>query len=202
MCSATPAALAQTSLSFEPFAAQDINDSSLLLINIDALVTNIGTGTRFSFSNNSVINGSTVIASRPTVTQIYWDVNANFLPTSTTFNAGLSSATVSYTSGGSPSNLPGGNAISFSADYRFSPTNPQSQRGLDPGETGVFDFDGVSYAQVLAGLNNGTIRIGMHIQEVGANGSDSKSFINQAIPEPSSLLLGFCSLFCMLRRRR
>ncbi len=202
ICSVTPAALAQTYLDFIPFVAQDINDSSLSVINVDGLVTDIGTGTRFTFMNNSGINGTSVTPTRPTVTQIYWDVNANFVPTSTTFNAGLSSTTVNYTSGGNPSNLPGGNSISFSADYRYSPTNPQPQRGIDPNETGVFDFQGVNYTDVLTGLSNGTIRIGMHIQEVGINGNDSKSFINQVIPEPSSLLLGLGSLLCVLRRRR
>lgn len=202
LCSATPVAFAQTSLSFAPFIAQDISDPSLSVINIDALVSNIGTGTRFSFTNNSVINDSTVTATRPTVTQIYWDVDSSFVPTTTSFNASLSTTTVSYTAGGNPSNLPGGNVISFSSDYRFSPTNPQPQRGLDPGETGVFDFTGVTYSQVIVGLTNGTIRIGMHIQEVGANGADSKSFINQAIPEPSALLLGLCGMLGLLRRRR
>lgn len=209
LCSLAPtvfaqsASFAQTALNFVPFIAQDVNDISLSAINIDAFVIDIGTGTRFSIINNSGIDGNYITATRPTVTQIYWDMNAPLVPTSTSFNAALSSPTVNFTSGGSPSNLPGGTNISFSADYRFSPINPQVKNGLDPSETGVFDFQGVSYSQVIAGLTNGSLRIGMHIQEVGINGTDSKSFVNQAIPEPSSIFLLFgTTLLGVLRRRR
>lgn len=202
MSVASPLAHAQTSLHFSPFKAEDVNNASLGVIDIDGLVINIPNGTRFGITNNSTVNGSTVTSDRPTVTQIYWDTNSSFVPTSRSYNSGLSSSSVEYESGGSPGNLPGGNEIGFSSNFQFSPKNPSPKNGLDPRETAYFDFIGVNYAAVIAGLADGSIRLGLHIQEVGASGSNSVSFVNQAIPEPSALLMGAIGVLSLMRRRR
>lgn len=199
---AHPLAQAQTSLHFSPFKEDDIENTSLDVIDINGTVISIANGTRFGIINNSIPNGSTVTSTRPTVTQIYWDTNSSFVPTSSSYNAGLSSTTVVYSSGGSPSNLPGGNEINFSSNYRFTANSPPPQKGLDPGEVAYFDFIGVSYTDVVLGLTNGSIRIGIHIQEVGSNGSQSVSFVNEAIPEPSIILLSAFGVFGLLKRRR
>jgi hypothetical protein len=199
---AHPLAQAQTSLHFSPFKDDDIEDSSLDVININGTVISIANGTRFGIINNSIPNGSTVTPTRPTVTQIYWDTNSSFVPTSTSYNSGLSSSSVVFESGGSPSNLPGGNEIDFSSNYRFSPDSPSPHNGIDPSEVAYFDFIGVSYTDVILGLSNGSIRIGMHIQEVGSKGKDSVSFVNDAVPEPSVILLSAFGVLGLMRRRR
>ncbi|MCH9007087.1 PEP-CTERM sorting domain-containing protein [candidate division KSB1 bacterium] len=59
----------------------------------------------------------------------------------------------------------------------------------------IFDLQaGKTVADVIADLNSGALRIGLHVRSIGAAG-DSDSFVNgggppvQVIPEPSSILL-------------
>ena len=77
------------------------------------------------------------------VSEVYFDLTA---PMTVSFNAGLSSAGVNFTSGANPGSLPGGTSYAFTSDSAFdSDTSGGSPVwGIDPGEWGVFSFTGAA----------------------------------------------------------
>lgn len=92
----------------------------------------------------------------------------------------------------SPGVLPGGNGnpIQFTADLEVSADNPMPQNGVGPGETLTIDLGivaGSDFADVLAALADGSLRIGMHVQSFASGGSES--VLNLPVPEPGTLLL-------------
>jgi hypothetical protein len=103
------------------------------------------------------------------------------------------SAGVDFSPGASPPNLPGGASIGFVTTAGFSADSdpPVQPNGVNPGEYLRIIFNlqgGQSFADVINELNNGTLRIGIHVQGFGDGGSES--FVN--VPEPGTLaLLGF-----------
>ena len=106
-------------------------------------------------------------------------------------------------------NLPGGNGAAppfiatagFSLDSN-SPMLPAN--GVDMGGevlSVVFDLmGGGTFADIVAELINGDLRIGLHVQSF-ANG-DSESFVNNPITEPGTALLLGLGLIGLSGRRR
>lgn len=103
-----------------------------------------------------------------------------------------------------PANFPGGGALEPDFDTAFSigATPPPVWHGIRPGEqlTVTVDLDyGTSYSDIISGLSDGSVRIGMHV--IGLSDGSSFSAVNE-IPEPATIgLLGLGGLF-MVRRRR
>lgn len=92
----------------------------------------------------------------------------------------------------SPGVLPGGNGnpINFDTDLEVRADNPMPQNGVGPGETLTIDLDilaGSDFADVVAALTDGSLRIGMHVQSFDSGGSES--VLNVPVPEPGTLLL-------------
>jgi hypothetical protein len=92
-----------------------------------------------------------------------------------------------------PNNLPGGNNVSppFEVTAGFSADSdaPVQPMGVNPGESLGIIFDlqeGGTFADVIAELESGELRIGIHVQGFDSGGSES--FINH-IPEPATLFL-------------
>ncbi len=135
--------------------------------------------------------------SASSIANVYFDDLAIALLGSVTITNGPG---VAFSSGGSPSDLPAGNTAGFAADRAFSANNPKPTNGINPGESLVLTFNlinGGTYASVLSAMNNGSLRVGMHVIAF-ANG-ESESFIT---PTPGSMaLLGLAGL-CVGRRRR
>lgn len=113
----------------------------------------------------------------------------------------------------SPPNLPGGNTLSppFETTKGFSAqsTPPTQPNGVNPGESVVITFDlknNATFDDVLAAIQDGTVRIGIHVQ--GFADGDSESFVNgtddvrHRVPEPGSAVAGLFGLAVLLRRRR
>ncbi|TVQ31094.1 MAG: hypothetical protein EA376_10940 [Phycisphaeraceae bacterium] len=109
---------------------------------------------------------------------------------------------VVFNEGGSPPSMPG--SANFDVDYRVSAGPPPAHRGVGPGEELSVDFNlmqGVMFADVVAMLDGGGMRVGMHVIAF-ANG-ESEWFVN-VIPAPPAVGLagaGLLGLGAMRRRR-
>jgi len=113
---------------------------------------------------------------------------------------------VDFKVGGSPEMLPGWDVLNpdFMTDFGFGVADgvSGSAKGVGAGESVGFVFDllgGATLADVIDDINDGTLRIGLHITGFADEGSES--FVN--VPEPATLiLLGLGSLALIGRRRR
>lgn len=179
----------------------DVNTGQSQL-SVDVLDSGAGT-VSFTFNNSGPLASS--------ITDVYWDDQASVLGT---MGAITSSSGVSFSQGAAPGNLPGGNTIGFSvspsgasADSN-SPTQPS---GVNPGEwlTIVWNLvAGSTFADVIAALNlggdqNGSLRVGIHVQ--GFSGGGSESFVTTPVPLPAPALMliaGLGLLGAAGRRRR
>jgi hypothetical protein len=120
---------------------------------------------------------------------------------------------VDFEPGATPRNLPGASQASppfvttdgFSADSE-SPVQP---RGVNPGETLGILFalrSGASFQDVLAHLDDGSLRIGIHVQ--GFAGGGSESFVSLPgpagpnVPEPGAAGLVALGLLALAARQR
>ena len=124
-------------------------------------------------------------------------------------NANNNVGQVGFTGGASDDQLPqGGN--SFTTDYAFSRrTGEGNAWGIQGGEKLQLAFAG-SYTNVVDALNNGSLKIGLHVQALPNGASDSYISSNsgntQDTPEPLTMLaagaaVGFGTMFKKQRER-
>jgi hypothetical protein len=106
-----------------------------------------------------------------------------------------------------PANFPGGGALEPNFDTAFSigATPPPVWHGIRPGEqlTVTVDLDPeITYSDILARLDEGSVRIGMHV--IGLSDGSSFSAVNKAeIPEPVTIsLLGMGTLFLFRNHKK
>lgn len=120
-----------------------------------------------------------------------------------------SSSGVSFSAGCSPGNLPGGGgSFGFVTSYCADSDAPVQKNGVNPGEWLNIQYTlqgGASFADVVESLNNGTYRVGVHVQGFANGGSESGVLDPVPVPEPSTLILsgmGIAGLVARMRRRR
>lgn len=159
-------------------------------------VTDAGGGqVSFEFLNNVGVASS--------VAQIYFDNGAG------SFLSGLSVGTetgVNFSTGGSPPNLPAGNTVSFAADYLATADSPVAPSGINSATDSLQLLGSGVFANIIAGLTSGDLRIGLHVQAIGQLG-ESDSYVSggtpSAVPVPTSawLLVSGLGFFGIARRR-
>jgi hypothetical protein len=106
---------------------------------------------------------------------------------------------VSFSVGGSPRVLPGGNKIFSPAVFATADPAPP-KKGIGPLESGTFVLT-LSQGGALADLDD--LRIGIHVIAFDSGGSES--LVTQPVPEPSPVLLlslGIGLLWVARRNRR
>jgi hypothetical protein len=104
----------------------------------------------------------------------------------------INSPGVSFSEGATPPNLPAAGNVSPAFDATFSADSdaPVEANGVNPGETLGIRFalqPGASFADVLAAIADGSLRIGIHAQALPSGGSES--FVNRTVSEPDALAL-------------
>ena len=153
----------------------------------------------FTFYNKSTIQSS--------IADIYFD-DGSLLGISTITN------NVPYTEFGTavtPRNLPGGNLLvpPFVADREFSigAEEPSPQKGVNDGDpanewvTVKFNLiNGGDLEDVIAELNTGVLRVGLHIIDLPGGGGYSESAI--LVPEPATIVLLGLGALALLRKRK
>jgi hypothetical protein len=112
---------------------------------------------------------------------------------------------VEFSLGATPPNLPSANNASppFVTSSGFSTDSdpPVEPLGVNPGEMLAIIFNLLplkDFDDVISELNDGTLRVGIHVQGYGTGGSES--FVN-IVPEPSTGLLLMMGIGLLASRR-
>ncbi len=109
-----------------------------------------------------------------------------------------------------PGNFPGGGELEpdFDTEFSISTGPPPVWYGIRPGEqlTVTVDLDyGTSYSDIISGLSDVSVRIGMHV--IGLSDGSSFSVVNEIVanktPEPTTIgLLGIGTLFLFRNHKK
>ncbi len=141
------------------------------------------------------------------ITEVYFD-DGTLLGLSTVTHSGGDS----WTGGSaSPGNLPGGASITppfvATAGFLAESDPPPPMNGVNPAEflDVLFDLQlGVDFSDTVAALNDGSLRIGIHVIAFANDGSES--FVGPSpVPVPAAVWLfgsGLLGLVGIARRRR
>ncbi len=174
-------------------------------------VSSYGIGTGNNGSDQVLFTFTNTGTAQSTISEIYFD-DGSLLGI-----AGLidkdegvgGDANVDFSQDANPPNLSGGNnaspAFEVTAGFLADADNPAPKWGVSPGQSLgiIFDLQGTqSFADVLAELGDGRLRIGMHVINFANGGSES--FVNNPVPVPPALWLlgsGLLGLFGIARRK-
>jgi hypothetical protein len=195
-----------TTLSFENITNNNNVDlTGQLSVDVNSIGT---TGVEFTFYNNVGLDSS--------LTDIYFDLGSNLIFSDisiTNDSDGLASIDdVYFKEGAKTPVLPGanGNPLNFTSDYDAGAKNVK--KGLDQGGewitflatlgTDVTSGNTFTYADFMAGLFDGTYRIGVKLQSIedacptGVDdcANDSDSYVN-VVPVPAAGILFASALF-------
>jgi hypothetical protein len=186
-----------TSFGFGCITNNSATDCAIGDTQLSVNVTSPAAG-RIQFDLTNVGGNAAVIAG------VYWDDSGSDLLGS--IASIVPGGGVSFSVDGSPPDLPGGKSISpaFVAGFRVNANAPAPKNGVNPGTTlgVIFNLDsGVTPAEVIAAMNSGALRVGLHV--IAFEDGGSESFVN--VPEPASVLLvatGALGLVVVRRSKR
>ena len=184
-------------LSFDCITGNVAGDCTIGEAQLSVEVTDAGLGLALFTFYNSGANASSIA-------DVYFD-DGTLLGIASIDN---SDPGVDFATGASPPNLPGANNASppFVAGFSADSNPPVQPSGVNPGESLGITFDlqsGGTFADVLAELANGELRIGIHVQGYATGGSES--FVNNPVPVPAAVWLfgpGLLGLVGVARRKR
>ena len=158
-----------------------------------------GSQVLFNFTNSGPLASS--------ITQIYFEDSLGLMGN---VDSLIESSGVDFVIDSSPGNLPGGNTISFVENYEVKPAPPVAPNGINLGESlgVVFNLAGsFTYDDLIASLDEGTSRIGIHVQSFPDG--NSEAFVNNGrdnpvvpVPGAISLALVGISVARLLRKDR
>jgi hypothetical protein len=188
---------------FDNITGNSVGNAAIGEAQLSVDVTNPGAGqVLFMFSNTGPAASS--------IAAVYFDDGP---PQSLLGIASIQNGSgVSFSQGASPGNLPGGNnaspAFVTTAGFSADSNPPRQPNGVNPGESLGITFNlqgGQTFDDVLTDLDNGALRIGIHVQ--GFTDGGSESFVNTPapVPEPGTFMLvgtGLVSLLGLHRWRR
>ncbi|MEG4276182.1 PEP-CTERM sorting domain-containing protein [Microcoleus sp. MON1_C1] len=156
-------------------------------------------------SNNVIFNiaNNTSVASM-FIGSVYFDTGSNSnLLSNFGLNVDNIGKTVDFKDTGA-ANMSQSNNLTPAWSTDFSATKTGGQDGIHKGEVLGLSFTG-NYANVVSALNTGTLRLGLHVQGIGAKGEYSDAFVSsttntEATPEPLTMLaagaaVGFGTMF-------
>ena len=142
------------------------------------------------------------------MTDVYFDDRDLILDAITAIDD--SDTGVSFSVGATPGNLPAGNEASppfiTTAGLSVDSNPPAQPNGVNPGESLGLTLSlksDYSYSDLLASLDSGALRIGIHVQGFADGGSES--FVSKGIPStpaPGALLLASIGVGIVLRGKR
>lgn len=172
------------------------NAGDLANLDLDLSLVTDGTTVTMTFANNSAI--ASVIA------QIYLDDSGEALLGSPVILSTMVNNVLKFTIGsGSPSNMPGGSGINFSANTALSvyANSPSPRNGIGQGESLVLRYNLLTNLDTFSdAMQDGTLRFGMHVQGIGTAGN-SDAFVGtpnelpppppplNPVPEPATMVL-------------
>jgi len=192
---AAPVAADAVPYSFDNITNNNARDAAIGEAQLQMDVTQVGNQVFFTFTNTGLDACS--------ITDIYFDDDVPLL----SFVGLNQTKGVDFSEGASPGDLPSGMNYLFSTNYSYDSNPPAQPNGINPGEylTIVFAYENsYNFNDVLNGLNNGSFRVGLHVQGFDSEGSES--FINNTapVPEPSTMLLlgSGMSALAVIRARR
>lgn len=146
-----------------------------------------------------IANSGNAAASSMFISKVFFDDNGYLsAPSANVGNTGE----VAFTGGASGDQLPQGGS-GFTTDYAFSSNNGGGNKwGVQGGEALGLSFSG-NYNNVVAALNSGALKLGLHVQALPNGASDtfvSSSANTENTPEPLTMLaagaaVGFGAMF-------
>lgn len=146
-----------------------------------------------------IANSGNAAASTMFISKVFFDDNGYLsAPSANVGNTGE----VAFTGGASGDQLPQGGS-GFTTDYAFSSNNGAGNKwGVQGGEALGLSFSG-NYNNVVAALNSGALKLGLHVQALPNGASDSflsSSANTENTPEPLTMLaagaaVGFGAMF-------
>ncbi|HAC62497.1 MAG TPA: hypothetical protein DCF68_02920 [Cyanothece sp. UBA12306] len=192
---------ASTTFGFTRISNNNVEDvaSQLSLTVYDDVGANAVFGPTVALNPGQIlVTFQNAVGTTSNITEVYVDDNVPVInpPIDQVFNSLGGFTDFSAAPPLNPTNLPEGNNIGFFADTTLSadtaPGNPNKgiNEAVDILGISYNLVNGGTYQDVIAGINSGDLRFGLHVRSIGS-GLGSDSFVtsnNGTVPEPLTIL--------------